>query len=313
MPSRSSERTRAFALLFVMPLFFSSNLVLGRSAIVLVEPWTLACLRWVLTFAVLAPFLARDFIHHRALLVREWKLLTVLGILGMWICGAVVYYALTITTATNATLIYTCAPVLILLLEWAFRGRSIAPREIIGIMLALAGVVVIVVKGSLSALLAMQFNAGDLLIAGCALSWALYSVLLKTSRLQELPTLTLFAAVAFAGAVSLAPFMALEASLGGHLPTSGAAWISIASIVVFPSILAFSTFQYGIKVVGPSLTGLFMYLMPPYGVVMAIVFLGEEFHGFHIAGFALVMSGLLLATVPLGARGRARGMAGPGQ
>ena len=52
------------------------------------------------------------------------------------------------------------------------------------------------------------------------------------------------------------------------------------------------------RLVGPSTTGLFMYLMPPYGVMMAVVFLGEELHAYHFAGFVLIMSGLVLATAP---------------
>jgi drug/metabolite transporter (DMT)-like permease len=53
-----------------------------------------------------------------------------------------------------------------------------------------------------------------------------------------------------------------------------------------------------VKVVGPSTTGLFMYLLPPYGVLMSVVFLGEELHLYHFAGFAFIMAGLILATAP---------------
>ncbi len=293
-----TERTRAYLILCVMPLFFTSNLVIGRGAIDAVEPFTLAFLRWTLASAILLPIAWGGLRRHAELLRREWRLLTLLGLLGMWICGAIVYLALQFTTATNGTLIYTASPVLILLLERIFRGRIIGVRESIGIVLALGGVVTIVVKGSLDVLLGLQFNVGDLLFAGCALSWAVYCVLLKDKRIAPLPSNAVFASTTVAGAVTLAPFMVVEVVHTGAFPVGLDAWLSILGIVISASLLAFSCFQYGVRVLGPSITGLFMYLLPPYGVVMAIVFLGEEFHAFHAAGSALVMSGLVLATAP---------------
>ncbi|WP_417773254.1 DMT family transporter [Stappia sp.] len=291
-------RHRAYALLIVMPVFFSSNLVIGRAAISTVEPWTLAFLRWILAFAMLLPFALAGMRAHRKTLQREWTTLGIMGILGMWICGAGVYFALNYTTASNATLIYTSSPVLILLLEWLFRGRRIGTREGLGILLAIAGVVLIVVKGSLATLLALELNAGDVLMALAAMAWAGYSVLLKRPAFAEVPTLSLFATLAAAGALTLLPFTVVEIAETGRFPVHADAWISILGLALGASVLAFSTFQYGVKVVGPSTTGLFMYLLPPYGVLMSVVFLGEELHLYHFAGFAFIMAGLILATAP---------------
>lgn len=299
MPPTARGTATAYLVLAVMPLFFSSNLIFGRVAIETVEPWTLACLRWSLAFCLLLPFVWRDLVRYRAVFVARWKLIAGLGVLGMWICGALVYFALRHTTATNGTLIYTSSPVLIVLFEWLFRGRSISVREIIGIPLAFLGVVVIVVRGSLDFLLALSFNIGDIVFAFAALSWAVYSVLLKRRSLAGLPPMSLFAAVALAGAIALLPFMILESLVAGAFPTGLQSWTSIAGIVVFSSVLAFSCFQYGIHTVGPSVSGLFMYLLPPYGVAMAVVFLGETLETFHIAGFLLIMAGILLATLPV--------------
>lgn len=298
MFSMSDERMRAYALLLAMPLFFSSNLIIGRAAVASVEPWMLAFLRWTLAFAILLPFAAQGLVRHRATLLANWELVGIMGILGMWICGAGVYFALRFTTATNGTLIYTSSPVLILLLEWFFRGRRIALREWIGIGLAIAGVATIVVKGSLTALLALDLNAGDVVFALAAVSWAVYSVLLKRQELAEVPTVSLFAALALAGAISLLPFSVWEYAETGLFPHTLGAWASIAGVALIASVLAFTCFQYGIKVVGPATTGLFMYLLPPYGVMMAVLFLGEELRLFHIGGFLLIMAGLILATAP---------------
>ena len=293
-----NPRHRAFALLAIMPLFFSSNLIIGRAANESVEPWTLAFLRWVVAFLILLPFAWAGLVRHRVSLRQQWQLIGVMGLLGMWICGAGVSFALDYTTATHGTLIYTSSPVLIVLLEWLFRGRPIGLREGIGITLAIAGVVTIVVEGSLDLLLSFRFNIGDIIFAIAALSWAVYSVLLRRPSLTEIPTLSLFAALALAGAVTLLPFTFVEVVATHRFPMSLDAWASIFGVAFVSSVLAFSCFQYGIKVVGPATTGLFMYLMPPYGVLMAVVFLGERLHAYHLLGFVLIMIGLVLATAP---------------
>lgn len=298
MTSPHQADWKPYVALLFMPLFFSSNLVFGRAAITSVEPWTLAFLRWTLAFLILLPFAWPGIRQHGKVLKTHWKTIGVLGLLGMWICGALVYYALHHTSATNATLIYTSSPILILLMEWVFRGRRMGLREMVGVALALAGVVLIIVKGSLEILLGLSFNLGDLIIAFCALSWAGYSVILKRSVFSAVPTLSLFAVIAAAGAITLFPFMVWETAATQKFPATQDAWLSIAGIVVFASLLAFSLYQYGVKSVGPSVTGLFMYLLPLNGVMLAVVFLGEKLHAHHFAGFILIMAGLILATGP---------------
>jgi len=299
MASFGDERTRAYAVLLFMPLFFSSNIVFGRAAVVEVEPWTLAFLRWSLTALILVPIAWKGLRVHWRLLLSQWETIGILGVLGMWICGALVYLALRHTSATNGTLIYASTPVVVILLEAIFRGRRISAREAFGVPLALAGVVAIVVEGSLEQLMALQFNWGDILFAICTLCWAIYSVVLKRPVFASVPTLSLFAAIAVAGALSLLPFTIWEIALVNDFPTSGSAWRSVATIVAFASLLAFGTYQYGVKVVGPSVTAVFMYLLPVYGVTLAIIFLGEQLQMFHVTGSLLVMGGVVLATFPI--------------
>jgi len=285
-----------------MPLFFSSNLIFGRGAVGVVEPFTLAFLRWLLTTLILLPFVW-SVVSSRWQDIRSMgPLLLGLGFLGMWVCGALVYYALQFTTATNATLIYTSSPVIIILIEWAFRGRPIGMRDGIGVLLALNGVIVIVVKGSYTNLINLSFNFGDLIFVCCAIAWAVYSVGLKSSRLNSLSTLPTFMLIAGSGAFLLAPFALAEIVITQKFPTSFEAWQSIVGIVAFASLLAFSSFQYGVKVLGASVSAIFMYLLPVYGVGLAVIFLGEQLAAFHFWGIVLVLSGVVIATLPTKAK-----------
>ncbi|MCC0035738.1 MAG: DMT family transporter [Hoeflea sp.] len=284
--------------MLLTPLFFSSNLIFGRSTIPEVAPFTLAFLRWTASALLLSPFLwmARDrvrtYVTGHPL---HWLLL---GFLGMWICGAGVYYALQFTTATNGTLIYTTSPLMIIILERLFFGRPTSWRELAGILIGFLGVAIIVLKGNLTGLAGTSFNMGDLMFILAALSWAGYSVLLKGRRTAGLPVSALFAVVALSGSLLLAPFALWEYLTGAMMPQTLTAWGGIAGIVVFSSLLAFSGYQYGVARLGASTASVFMYLLPPYGVGLAVLVLGEPFEMHHAIGIITVLAGLVLATAP---------------
>ena len=290
----------AFMVMLAAPLLFSTNLIFGRGVIGAVSPFTLAFLRWLAVAAVLSPFMLMERAALKRTLAGNGLLVALAAFLGMWICGGVVYLGLQWTTATNGTLIYTTSPVLILLMEAAFRGRRIGVREAIGAAIALTGVAIIVLRGEPAALLSLSFNTGDLLFVAAAISWAAYSLLVRTPGLQGLSNATVLGLLAAAGAVLLLPAALYEWASGGHMPVTAEAWGGIAGIVVFSSLLAFSAFQFGVRELGPSLAGVFMYLLPPCGVLMAVLFLGERLQLFHLAGIALVMGGVVLATLPAG-------------
>ena len=296
------RRLQVYLLLVLMPLFYSSNLVLGRVAVVSSPPFALAFWRWSVAFLILLPFAWPGLRASARPIIAEWRSLAGLGFLGMVICGAGVYLALRHTTATNATLIYSASPIMIVMLEWLWSGRRIGAVEGVGIAAAFVGVATIVCRGDPAALLALRFNGGDLGIAASAFCWAIYSVMLRRPGLQTIPTLPLFATIAGAGALLLAPAAAVEAVLVGTPPATVEVCLSILGLAIVPSVLAFLTFQMGVKLVGPSPTGVFLYLMPIYGVLMAVIFLGEALRPYHALGMVLTLSGVLLA----GAQGSLR-------
>ena len=286
------------ALLVLMPLFFASNLIIGRASTELVEPWTLAFWRWALAALILLPFawsgIAGNWSQFRAV-TRE---IIVLGLLGMLICGGFVYVSLHATTATNATLLYTASTLFIVLFDAFYFRNPLTPVRIAGLVIGFLGIATIVLHGEPERLITLNLNWGDLGIAFCALSWAVYSVMLKAESLRRLPTLPLFSLIAIAGALTLFPPMLYEAVVLGAVPSGGRAWLSILALAIVPSVLAYGIYQIGIKAVGPSVTGVFLYLIPVYGVVLAALLLGESFHPYHAAGLLLVVAGVVLATDP---------------
>ncbi|MEL6817528.1 MAG: DMT family transporter [Pseudomonadota bacterium] len=280
-------------------LCFSTNIIFGRYVAPEAHPFVLAFLRWTCVALILLPFvmLARKS-RVLALVRHNLLLLALLGILGMGISGGGVYWGLQMTTATNATLIYSVAPVVILVLERVFKHRPISTREIAGAVIAFVGVATIISKGSAATLMALQFNAGDILIAAATLSWACYSVLLKSERLKSVRAIELFWVIALFGAFANLPFALTSLLQPQGMPQSVSGWQALVGIVVISSLMAFTGYQYGVKRLGPSLAGMFMFLMTPFGVILAVLFLNETLETYQIAAIGAVMMGVATATVP---------------
>ena len=201
----------ARVLLWVVPALWSSNYLIARLADGVIAPHLLALGRWALAALLMLPFtwpaLARDAAPWR----REWKQLLALGALGMWICGAFVYQGGQSTSSTNIALIYAVTPVGIVAASTRLLHERMAGKQLLGVSLALLGLLFVIAKGDLAHLMAVRFTAGDLWIAAAAMSWVAYSVLLRhwPSMLDPAPRLV---AIIVGGLLVLLP---LTLSNGG--------------------------------------------------------------------------------------------------
>lgn len=294
-PLPARNKTLAHILLFITPALFSTNMLLARVAADYFPPVALATWRWGTVCLLLLPVCGRELWRQRAALRREAGELMVLGALGMGICGAVVYMGAATTTAINIGLIYTISPVLILLLSALMFGDKLVLRQGVGTCLALAGVLFIILRGDMGTLLSVSFSAGDLLILLAAMAWALYSVLLKRWP-SSLGLTARLAATAGAGAIVMLPFLAWEHVTRGPPVFDGRTIATLITAIFLPGLLAYGAHSFITRNLGPSLTGLMLYLSPVYTALLAWLMLGETFAFYHWAGSAMVLPGLYLAT-----------------
>ncbi len=296
------SRLGIYALLALMPLLFSTNVVIGRASVALVEPWTLAFWRWGLAALILLPFawggIVRNWAAFRAVRLE----ILILSLLGMLVCGGLVYVSLHWTTATNAALIYTGSTLFIVVLDALYFRQPLSFSRVAGLIVGFLGVATIVLQGEPQRLMSLDLNKGDLGIAVCAFSWAVYTVMLKAEKLRALPTLPLFAVIASVGAITLVPPMLYEAIALNAVPVAPRAWLNILMLAIIPSVGAYGVYQLCVKEVGPSITGVFMYFMPVYSAALAALTLGESFLTYHVIGLVLVLGGVALASNPFASR-----------
>lgn len=289
------DRVLGVALLLVVPVMFSVNQLVARAVHDFFPPFALAFWRWSLAGGVMLVFTGGRLWRGRRALAREWPDLLGLGFLGMFVCGAFVYIGGQTTTATNIGLIYAMAPVAIIAIGGIFYGERLAAVQKAGVALALVGVLAIIAQGDPAVLLGLDFTVGDLWIATAATCWAFYSVLLAR-RHSALGMAERFTAICLGGALLLAPFTIWEATQGVVPPLDLRSVLVVALLVLVPSLGAYQGYALVQRALGTGVAGLIAYLSPVYNAGLAWALLGEVPQWFHLAGAALVLPGIYLAT-----------------
>ena len=298
-PAAPSRRWLAVAALVLAALFWSGNFVAGRYLRGAIDPVSLNTLRWALGLAIFAPFVLPACLRHRAALRAHWRYLLALAATGVTAFNTMVYVALTQTTATSALLVLALLPAAILLGAAAIGASRPTAVQWLGTAVSLGGVAVLVSRGDLAALAAFQVNRGDVWMLGAVVFWAAYSLLLQR-RPADLPPKVALAGSMLLGVGLMLPLVALTWP-SVHVSPDPAALAALGYIVVFPSVLAFQLWGYGVATLGPERAGQFVNLMPVFGPVLAVAILGETIVVAQIVGALIVFAGI--AAVLRGGRG----------
>jgi drug/metabolite transporter (DMT)-like permease len=288
-------KAHPFLLLTLTTLFWAGNFVMGRAVKSSIPPISLAFWRWTLALVILIPFAIPHIRTQWPLLKQNRRLLSVYGVLGVTCFNTFVYIGLHSTTATNALLLNSVIPIMIVLLSHLLADTPVSPRQAFGIAISLTGVLTIVCRANPDVILTLQINSGDIWILLAAASWALYTFLLR-QRPADLHPLSFLTSVMAVGLIPLSALYVWEFSQGNCFVLNIANIASILYAAIFPSVLAFIFWNQAVREVGPNRAGIFLYLMPVFGAILSAVFLGESIRAFHLIGMALIFTGIHLTT-----------------
>ena len=283
-----------YLLLSLTSLFWAGNTVLGRFIAGHVPPITLSFIRWSGAFLILLPFAARHLARDWPTIGNHAGRMVLLAFTGFSVYNTLAYYGLQYTTAINGLLLQSIAPLFVALWSFVLFRDRLTLRQAAGICVSLSGVVVIVCHGSLDILLGIAFNRGDLVFVVALLIYAYYAAMLRTR--PPMHPLSFLAFGIGGGAVLLVPAMILEIAAGRTMVLDAESVFSFAFVCIFPSLLGYLFLNRGIELIGANRAAPFIHLVPVFGSVLAIALLGERFELFHAVGYALVLSGITVAT-----------------
>jgi drug/metabolite transporter (DMT)-like permease len=283
-----------YLLLSITALCWAGNAIVGRLAAGHIPPVTLSFLRWSLAFLIILPFAWKHLRQDWPAIRGRLGTMIVLSVTGIGAFNTLQYWALEHTQALNTLLLQSAGPLFVAIWSLILLGVRLTLAQAGGIILSLTGVLVILLHGDLTALTSIEFNKGDIIFTVALVIFGLYSVL--TLRRPKIHGLSFVGFTFGCGAACLIPLLIRELLTRPVMALDATNLLSLFYVAVFPSTVAYLCFNRGVHLIGANRAAPFFHLVPVFGSVMAIAFLGERPQAFHIIGFALVLTGVFVAS-----------------
>jgi len=290
---------RTAALLTIPPLLWAGNAVVGRLVTGLIPPITLNFVRWLLAFLILLP-LAAWVLRPGSSLWPHWKRFAIVGLLGVGCYNALQYLALETSTPLNVTLVAASSPVWMLGVGAVFFGQRAGPRQLLGALFSISGVLVVLSRGDAWQLMQVRLVTGDIYVLLATISWAFYSWLLVRpgypSDLRNDWAAFLMAQIVLGLAWS-GLFAAGEWAAGyRHIEWGWPLAAALAFVAIGPAVIAYRCWALGVQRAGPGMAAFFSNLTPLFAALMTAGFLGELPHAYHLIAFLLIVGGIVISS-----------------
>ena len=280
------------AVYVTVALCWSGSWTAGKLGVAQIPPFELSAIRFAIA-GVLMLAIAR--ITGASLGLSKLPLVIVAGAFDIFAYNALVFFALTFTPATDGALIVpTINPVLTVLFA-SFIGERLTPNKLIGLAIATVGAV-IVIAAATGLTFTGERLVGDLLMLGGAACWSVYAIIGAITTRHGSP-LGVTAIACLAGSAMLFPLGFLEHGYADVPAWPVGAWLAVAYLVVFATIVGFVLFYWAVRRFGAGLASMVSYLVPIFALLQAVTILGERPVPLEIVGGAIILVGVRVATL----------------
>ncbi|QHF45023.1 EamA family transporter [Pseudomonas sp. S35] len=306
--SPTSDRL-TYCKLAAVTMIWGGTFVAGRYLADQLHPLLAASLRFILASLALLLFMGMSRTALARPSLAQLAQLAVLGFFGIFFYNLCFFYGLHSINASRASLIVALNPAVIGLASWLVFKERLGRTQVLGIALCLGGAATVIVSRNPQLMQATPSSGlGDLLIAGCVLAWAIYSLFSRGLNASLGPLQTVTWSVLL-GTVMLCVTTALSGhfTIGGIAGLSQPQLLSLLYLGVFGSALAYIGYYDGIRRIGPTRSGVFIALNPLTAVVCGALLLDEQLTTPMLVGGAVILLGIYLCNKTL-ARPKAMGI-----
>ena len=276
---------------------WSGNFIVARGVIHDIPPVTLAFYRWLAATIILFPFAWKYLKNDLHLIAaRPWFFL-IAALTGVSMFNTFVYIAGHYSTAINLALLGTCtSPIISVILAAIFLKEKVTGMRVAGMLVMLAGILLLLSKGSWNVLLTFSFSKGDWWVLAAAFTFAFYNVCVKR-RPATMKSSAFLLSIFLIGTVLLAPFYLMEYQKLGGIAINWSNFSVILYLGLGASVICFLLWNVSISRLGAGRTALFGNLIPVFSSIEAVLLLNEKITRFHIISFILVVTGLIIANL----------------
>ena len=275
---------------FVCVLVWGSTFVVSKSLMACVQPVQLMLLRFLLAYGALWIMYPKWYICWK----EEWKFLVLAVFANTLYCWAE-NTALTLTQATNVSILVSTSPIVSALLLMLFhREERLNRKQGIGFAVAFAGVILVVFNGAV----ALKLNpVGDLLALVASTSWAVYCILLRLWSDGD-DSLLITRKLMFYGILTVLPMVAMETTPIDYdgLLTWGNL-LKLAYLGLVGSAGCYFLWNLAVTGIGVLKSNLYIYMIPLVTLMVSSIFLEESITAMGFAGILTVIAGMILGTI----------------
>ena len=287
-------KQKVYIFLTFTALFWGGNPVTAKYVVSQMEPMTAVFLRFLgITIILIGLTLYREG-RNGIPKTKQWPSIIAMGTLGIFINNACQFTGLLYTSAVNCSLLSATTPVMIATFTCLFMNDQLNGQQWLGVAVSFFGVLLIISKGSITSLIGLDVNYGDILVFISQVGWTFYSI--KGSSVMK--DLSPIATTAWTGLVGTILFFIFVTVGGftGKVALNFYGWFSMFYMIIGSGVLAFCWWNQGIAVVGPNQTTIFTNIIPISGMCFAAIFLHEAISWSQILGAVWIIVGICLTT-----------------
>ncbi len=278
-------------------LIWSGNFIVARAVHADINPGHLSFFRWATATVLLAPFAVKVCIAERTALKKHFGYLFWLSLTGICLFNTFVYIGGHHTSAINLALIgTTSSPIFANIMAAIFLKEKIGVKRLCGMLVCIAGVLLLISRGSWENLKHFHFSEGDAWVLLAALSFAIYNILVRKRPVAISPLSLLFSSFLL-GTILLIPFVIFESSSQAPINWNGQLIGMILYLGLGASVICFFIWNKAIQILGAGRTALFGNLIPVFSSLEAVFILHEAFTLVHIISMVVVLIGLIIANL----------------
>lgn len=283
------------ALAVLATLIWSGNFVIARGVNQQIPPVSLAFYRWSLATLLIAPLAIKKFKEEKQIVLTNWKYIFWVALTGITLFNTFVYVAGHYTSAINMALIgTTSSPIFATIMAVVFLKERMNTFRIIGILLCVAGIVLLLSKGSWENLASFRFSVGDLWVLAGAFAFAVYNILVR-KKPGGISAINFLFVIFLLGTILLFPAYLTELNITGPVQWNGNLYGSIIYLGLGTSVISFLCWNAALQKLGTGTTVLFGNLIPIFSTLEAVWLLGEQINSIHLISGLLVIGGLIIA------------------
>lgn len=278
-------------------LIWSGNFIIARGAKDNIPPVTLAFYRWLTATIILLPFVWKIFIKELWIVKKQFPFFLLASVTGVAMFNTFVYIAGHSTEAINMALLgTTTSPIMSVILARIFLKESVPFTRVIGMLICIAGILLLLSKGHWSTLISFSFTKGDWWMLAAALTFAIYNVTVK-KKPSAMSSKNFLLTIFLLGTIILLPFYLFELKHVGGFEITSSNLLAILYLGLGASVICFLLWNISIASLGAGRASLFGNLIPVFSAIEAVLFLNEKISFIHLISFALVVLGLIIANL----------------